>query len=186
MWSRVKCKTNKKKLKCDSDRILKISEMALKSCPYFTKQVHGRMCERCLWSHSCLNGYSINSLNKKVLLHFNFLWKKKILHLYYKFSGYYFFPWPFYCLCFSFTKWRFQTEDIWTPLQRVSHCSLSVQWGLSLLSLESTGVCSVSCDPAKTPLQHLLPLTVPRAPWFLSSFSLAACSRIRYLAVSSW
>ena len=39
--------------------------MALKSCPYFTKQVHGRMCQRCLWSHSCLNGYSTNSLKKK-------------------------------------------------------------------------------------------------------------------------
>ena len=43
--------------------------MALKSCPYFTKQVHGRMCKRCLWSHSCLNGYSINSLKKKKLFY---------------------------------------------------------------------------------------------------------------------
>ena len=149
--------------------------MELKSCPYFTKQVHGRMCERCLWSHSCLNGYSINSLKKKkkVILHFNFLWKKKILHLYYKFSGYYFLPWPFYCLCFSFTKWRIQTEafgllcSMWAIVHFQCsggfHCSLwspltFVLWAVTLQRFLSSTFFPSLCPgrPDSFPLSHWL------------------------------
>lgn len=128
--------------------------------------------------------YKFIKFFKKVLLHFNFLWKKKILHLYYNFSGYYFFPWSFYYLCFSFIEWRVQTEDIWTL------CSM---WATVYSQRNGGFHCSpwsplmfvVSCDPANIPLQHLLPFTVARAPWFFSFFSLAPRSRIKYLAVSS-
>ena len=66
--------------------------MALKSCPYFTKQVHGRMCQRCLWSHSCLNGYSTNSLKKKKFFYISTFSGRK------RFS--------------TFTRWRINSQDI--------------------------------------------------------------------------